>query len=123
MNETELSRLIIEAARQVQESVGAGMDPVVYRNALAYELEHRGLSVSPQIVPPGKYAGVTIKRPEKIDMVVNDQVIVDVRTDSKPLYEAQALAQLRMTGLKLALIANFAEKNIKSGIRRVVNSG
>jgi GxxExxY protein len=122
MNESELGHLIVNAATRVQESMGgAGLDAVLYRNALAYDLEQRGLTVERRTVPPGRYRGVKLARPETVDMIVNDQVIVLCKTDFAPRYEAEALSHLRITGLKLGLILNFGARSVKGAVRRVTN--
>ena len=124
MNETELSRIIADAAQDALRSAGGiGLEADDYRRALAYELKQRGLDVSQQSIPPGTYSGVKIRRTEKIDLIVNDKVIVECRAESKydPVFEAQALAHLRMTGLRMALVVNFGSKPLRDGIRRVMN--
>jgi GxxExxY protein len=122
MNESELARLISEAAMQIHESVGGkGLVMEVYRDALKYELEKRGIKVEKRVIEPGTYQGVKTKQPTLIDVVVDDKVIVDCRVDYKAVYEAQALAQLRVSGLKLALVINFNEETLRNAIRRVTN--
>jgi GxxExxY protein len=95
MNETELSRIITDAAQQAQRNAGGvGLEADDYRRALAYELKQRGLEVSQQTIPPGNYGGVKIRRAEKIDLIVNDLVIVECRAAPHydPVFEAEALA-------------------------------
>lgn len=124
MNETELSRVIMDAARQaLRNAGGAGLEADDYRRALAYELKQRGLQVSQQTIPPGNYGGVRTRRASKIDLIVNDLVIVECRAAPSydPRFEAEALAHLRMTGLRMALVVNFGSHPLRDGIRRVVN--
>jgi GxxExxY protein len=125
MNENELSRLITDAALQVHQSMGGpGLDEAAYRNALTYELQKRGLTVAKRVIPPGNYPGVKMNRPTTLNMVVNDLVVVECKATPtyQAVYEAEALAHLRMAGLKLALVINFGEKSLKNGIRRVVSN-
>nr|PZN54188.1 MAG: GxxExxY protein [Chloroflexota bacterium] len=123
MTEQQLTRLISDAAAKVHEALGGpGLELPPYRDALAYELRQRGLAVEKRTIPPGKYPGVTITRAEPIDMIVNDLVIVEPKVDWKPQYEAEALAHLRMTGLKQALIINFGAHTMRNAIR-IVKSG
>lgn len=124
MNETELSRVITDAAGQALRNAGGiGLEADDYRRALAYELKQRGLDVSQQTIPPGNYGGVKIRRVVKIDLIVNGLVIVECHAAPSydPKFEAEALAHLRMTGLRMALIVNFGSRPLRDGIRRVLN--
>jgi GxxExxY protein len=69
------------------------------------------------------YKGRILARPLRLDMVVNDLIIVDNKAVSEwsPICEAQMLTYLRLTGRKLGLVINFGERYVKNGIRRVVN--
>jgi len=95
----------------------------VYEEALTWELTERGLHVKRQIAIPIPYKGQTLAAPLKIDLVVNEKVIVECKATTKynELFEAQILTYLRLTGLKLGLVINFGEKLVKHGIHRVVN--
>lgn len=124
MNEVELGRLIADVAVQVHQTIGgAGANLAVYRDALVYELGQRGLTVERRIIPAGNYNGVKLTRPKTIDLIVDDRVIVECKAvpKYKEVFEAEALADLRVTGLKLALIINFQETSLRTAIRRVVN--
>ena len=93
------------------------------QEALAWELTERGLHVKWQISLPIPYKGNTLAAPLKIDLVVNEKVIVECKATTKynDIFEAQTLTYLRLTGLKLGLVINFGEKLVKHGIHRVVN--
>ena len=124
MNETELSRIISDAAQTVQRNIGAGgLEADDYRHALTYELRQRGLDVSSRSIPPGNYNGVKIRKTEKIDLIINNLVIVECRAEPRyeSRFEAEALGHLRMTGLRMALVVNFGSKPLRDGIRRVMN--
>ncbi len=81
------------------------------------------MTVRRQVQLPLQYKGRTLAAPLRIDIVVNDKVIVEVKatTQYNEVFESQALTYLRLTGLKLALVVNFGERVVKSGIHRVVN--
>jgi GxxExxY protein len=124
MTENEMSREIYESAIESHRTLGgSGLLESVYEEALAWELTERGLSVKRQISLPIPYKGRTLAAPLKIDLIVNDKVIVECKATTKynDIFEAQILTYLRLTGLKLDLVINFGEKLVKDGIHRVVN--
>ena len=95
----------------------------VYEEALAWELTEKGLDVKRQITLPIPYKGQNLATPLKMDLLVNEKVIVECKATTKynEIFEAQSLTYLRLTGLKLGLVINFGEKLVKRGIHRVVN--
>jgi GxxExxY protein len=122
--EDGLSRIIVESAIEVHRTLGGpGLLESVYEEALAWEMENRGLSVQRQMAVPISYKGRKLGTPLKIDLVANNLVIVECKAtaDYNTVFEAQALTYLRLTGMKLALVINFGEKLVKNGIHRVVN--
>jgi len=124
MTENEISRDIYECAIESHRMLGGpGLLESVYEEAIVWELAERGLNVKRQIALPIPYKGRTLAAPLKIDLVVNDKVIVECKATTKynDLFEAQILTYLRLTGLKLGLVINFGEKLVKNGIHRVVN--
>jgi GxxExxY protein len=123
-DENEISRAVVDGAIDVHRTLGGpGLLEDVYEEALAWELAHRGLSVRRQVEVPVVYKGQQLARPLRLDLLVNGLVIVEVKATTlyNPIFEAQALTYLRLTGLKLALIVNFGERYVKDGIHRVVN--
>ena len=95
----------------------------VYEEALVWELRRNNLQVKRQMELPIKYKDNVIGRPLKLDIIVNNLVIVECKSclGHNELFEAQLLTYLRLTGLKLGLLINFGEKLVSQGIRRVVN--
>lgn len=124
MNENELSQRIIAAAIETHRTLGGpGLLESVYEEAFVWELEQRGLQVERQKLVPIDYKGKILAIPLRIDVLVNNLVIVECKavTEYNPIFEAQALTYLRLTNLRLALVINFGTKYVKQGIRRVVN--
>lgn len=124
MNENELSYHIISAAIEVHRELGGpGLLESVYEEALVWELQQRGFDVERQKTLPIRYKRIQLATPLRIDVVVNDLVIVECKAvaDYNTIFEAQALTYLRLTGLKLALVINFGAKFVKNGVHRVVN--
>jgi GxxExxY protein len=124
MTEDEISFYIVSGAIEVHRMLGGpGLLESIYEEALVWELQQRGLIVDRQKSVPIDYKGRLLATPLKIDVLVNDLVIVECKAtmEYNPVFEAQALTYLRLTGLKLALVINFGMKYVKTGIKRVVN--
>jgi GxxExxY protein len=124
MDENYLSNLIIGLAIEVHQTLGGpGLLESVYEEALAWELRRGNLSVQRQKPIPIMYKDIIIGTPLKIDLIVNDIVIVECKSclTHNEIYEAQLMTYLRITGLKLGLLINFGEKLVSHGIKRVVN--
>ncbi len=124
MNENEISKIIIEAAIEAHRTLGGpGLLESVYEEATAWELTQRGLVVRRQVDIPILYKSQHLTTPLRLDMLVNDLVIVECKasTNYNPVFEAQVLTYLRLTNLRLGLLINFGERLVKNGIRRVVN--
>ena len=124
MTENEISKHIVECAIEVHRTLGGpGLLESVYEEALAWELNQRGLLVERQIEVPITYKGNRLATPLRLDMQIEKLVIVENKTTGQynNIYEAQALIYLRLLDLKLAMVINFGERYVKDGIHRVVN--
>lgn len=124
MLEDQISSHIVTAAIEVHRTLGGpGLIESVYEEALSWELMERWLSVEQQKEIPIRYKNVLLATPLRLDMLVDELVIVECKavTTYNPIFEAQALTYLRLTGLKLALVINFGERLAKTGIHRVIN--
>jgi GxxExxY protein len=123
-DENAISYDIVGAAIEVHRTLGgAGLLESVYEEALAYELMGRECRVERQKIVPINYKGVTLATPLRLDLLVDDLVIVECKAvnDYNKIFEAQALTYLRLMNLKLALVINFGTKQVKNGVHRVVN--
>lgn len=123
--EDRISHIIIGCAIEVHRTLGGpGLLESVYEEALAWELQQKGLAVKRQVVLPIRYKGQDLGTPFRMDMVVEDKVIVECKatTQYNTIFESQALTYLRLSGLKLALVINFGERVVKDGTHRVVNN-
>jgi GxxExxY protein len=124
MTENEISRILVEAAIEVHRELGGpGLLEDVYEESLAEELRLRGVVAERQLPVPIVYKGRVLRCPLRLDMKVEKLVLVDNKavTQWNPVFEAQMLTYLRLTGLKLGLVINFGERFVKDGIHRVVN--
>jgi len=120
----EISKVIVDSAIEVHRELGGpGLLESVYEEAMMEELIRRGMKVERQLPVPIVYKGKTLSVPLKLDLKVNDLVLVDNKAvkEWNPIFEAQMLTYLRLTRLKLGLVINFGEQYVKNGIHRVVN--
>ena len=125
MTENELSAIIVDAAVEVHRELGGpGLLEDVYEEALEEELRLRATLVERQLPVPIVYKGRRLRKPLRLDMKVQNLVLVDNKavTEWNPVFEAQMLTYLRLSGLKLGLVINFGERILKAGLHRVVNS-
>jgi GxxExxY protein len=124
MDENDISRIIVDAAIEVHRTLGGpGLLESVCEEALVEEVRLRGLDVERQQSVPLSYKGRVLATPLRLDLRVNGLVLVDNKAvgEFNPIFEAQMLTYLRLTGLKLGLVINFGERLVKDGIHRIVN--
>lgn len=108
-----LSRVIIDAAFKVHKTLGPGLLESVYEHCLCHEFRRRGVPFQSQLSLPVLYDGVSIETGLRIDLIVDERIIVELNT-------AQLLTYLKLTGLRLGLLINFNVPLIRDGIRRIV---
>ncbi len=122
--ENALAALIVDAAIEVHRTLGGpGLLESLYEEALYQELKLRNVSVQAQVQIPVIYKGYTLRNPMRLDLLVGDKVIIEVKATEQELsvHKAQVLTYLRLTKLKLGLLLNFGQKLLHNGIKRVVN--
>lgn len=122
-DENELSRLILDAAFRVHSAVGPGLLESAYEACLAYELRAQGLKVLTQVPLPVIYREVKLDVGYRLDLLVEDLVVVEVKSVDAPaaIHHAQLLSYLKLSGYKLGILINFNTAHLKHGIKRVVN--
>ncbi|MCJ8154631.1 GxxExxY protein [Chryseobacterium sp. SSA4.19] len=123
MTENELSYKIIGSAIEVHKNLGAGLLESAYELALVYELNKQGLIVQQQVYLPLKYKEININNAYKVDLIINNKVIVEIKSvlDLHPVFHAQLLTYLKLTNIRLGLLINFNTLLIRNGIHRIVN--
>ena len=124
MTENDVSGIIVDRAIEVHRTLGGpGLLESIYEEALAWELLQLNLKVARQDPLPILYKGNRLATPLRMDLVVQDLVIVECKSLAKyhPIFEVQLLTYLRLTGIKLGLVINFGEQFVRNGIHRVVN--
>lgn len=121
--ETETDLLtgkIIGAAIEVHRNLGPGLLESAYEVCLAYELQLRNLKVERQLMLPVIYKGVRLNCEYRIDLLVEDEVIIEVKSvmELAPVHDAQLLSYLKLRGGGRGLLINFNVSLLKEGIRR-----
>jgi GxxExxY protein len=123
MNENAIAKEIVDAAFRIHTALGPGLLESVYRAVLVYELKRRGLRTVTEQPIPVVYDDVQIATGFRADMVVEDKVIVEVKSVEvlAPVHKKQLLTYLRLADKRLGLLINFHVALIKDGITRIVN--
>jgi GxxExxY protein len=123
VTENQIAAQIVDAAYKIHVMLGPGLLESVYLAVLAYELRQRGLAVKTELDLPVIYEKVQIAIGFRIDMIVEEKVIVELKSVEKlaPVHQKQLLTYLRLADKRLGLLINFGEARIKDGIQRVVN--
>lgn len=120
----ELTDAIIAGAIKVHRALGPGLLESAYIACLAYELTRSGLGVSQQQPVPLRYEDVRLDCGYRLDIVVNDYVILEVKSVKHlaPIHEAQLLTYLKLTGYPAGLLMNFNVELVTRGIKRAAQS-
>lgn len=123
MNVDQVTGSIVDAAMKVHTTLGPGLLESVYEKCLKHELIKRGLRVESQIWVPVIYDGVEIEGGYKIDLLVDGQVIVELKVVEQLLevHKAQLLSYLKLSHKQVGLLINFNVVHLRNGIRRLVN--
>ena len=123
MTENAIAKEIVDAAYRIHTTFGPGLLESVYDTVLAFELGRRGLRVVREQAIPVVYENVRIDTGFRADMIVEDKVIVEVKSVEAlaPVHKKQLLTYLRLADKRLGLLINFQVALIKDGITRIVN--
>ena len=115
---------VIHAAIEVHRNLGPGLLESTYEACLAIELTNRSLRSERQRTLPLMYGSTKLEHAYRVDLLVQDSVIVEVKALEQllPVHQAQLLSYLRLARLQVGLLINFNVVSLRSGIRRVVNS-
>ena len=118
----QITEAIIGAAIEVHRLLGPGLLESAYEECLCHELSLRGLSFERQVPLPVIYKGVKLDCGYRLDIVVADQVVVELKTVDAllPVHEAQLLTYLKLSGKRIGLLLNFHVEVLRNGIKRRV---
>lgn len=122
MNENHISKEIIGCAIEVHRQLGPGLLESAYQECLYYELIQKGLMTQKEVPRPLVYKNIKLDHGYRIDLLVENKVVVEVKTvDSfTDVHLAQILTYMKLGDYHLGLLINFHVKMLKDGIRRVV---
>jgi GxxExxY protein len=123
MDINQLSNKVIGAAIEVHKALGPGLLESAYEECLCEELDLRGLQYKRQEPLPLRYKGRKLDCGYRLDVVVENAIVLELKSCEKiePIYEAQLLTYLKLSGLHLGLILNFNVTMMKDGIKRIVH--
>jgi GxxExxY protein len=119
----EVSHAVITAAMKVHSELGAGLLESTYKACLDHELKLAGLRSVCEVALPVVYRGTKLEVGYRIDVLVENLVIVEVKSVDglSPVHHAQVISYLKLSGKSIGLLINFNVVHLKEGIRRFVN--
>jgi GxxExxY protein len=117
-----IGKIIVHSAYLVHSALGPGLLESVYQTCLGYELRKSGLEIAPEVLIPIRYRELNIDAGYRIDLLVNDSVIIENKAVEKilPVHEAQLLTYMKLKGCGLGYLINWNVPVIKDGIKRMV---
>ncbi|HVC57161.1 MAG TPA: GxxExxY protein [Stellaceae bacterium] len=117
-----LTERIVGFAIEVHRQLGPGLLESAYEQCLCYELQQSGLNFRRQVPLPVVYKSIRLDCGYRIDVVVEEQVILELKTVERlmPIHEAQILTYLKLSGLRTGLLLNFNSAVLKDGMRRIM---
>jgi GxxExxY protein len=115
-----IGKIVVDAAFTVHTALGPGLLEKVYQVCLAYELEKRGLRVRREVPVDITYDSIRVKDAFRIDLLVEECVVVELKAEKDhPVFFAQTLTHVRLSGRRLGYLINFHSVLIKDGIKRI----
>ena len=120
--EEYIGKIIVQSAFKVHQALGPGLLEKVYEVCLTHEISKAGLNVRRQVDIPISYDGIIFDEGLRLDLLVEEKVICELKAVDQvnPVWQAQILSHLKLTGLRLGYLINFNVPLIKQGIRRFI---
>ena len=124
MRLNDISGQVVDAAIKVHTALGPGLLENAYEACLKRELEKRGLKAARQVGLPVEYEGETIDLGYRLDLLVENQIIVELKAVERVtrVHEAQLLSYLKLSRKKVGLLINFNVLHLRDGIKRMVSN-
>ena len=123
METNEITGQIIDSAMKVHTALGPGLLESAYEACLAHELKKRGFQIERQKEMPIEYDGEVIDVGYRLDLLVNNTVVVELKAVSEivPIHEAQIISYLKLGRKPVGLLIKFNVKQLKDGVKRFAN--
>ena len=120
----KVTEAIISVAVDVHRALGPGLLESAYEACMVYDLAKAGLKVEQQKPLPIVYRGIKLECAYRLDLMIDNEVIVEIKSVEKllPIHQAQLLSYLKLSECKVGLLINFNVKMLKNGIKMVVNN-
>ncbi|MEG1592330.1 GxxExxY protein [Chryseobacterium sp.] len=120
---TQLSYDIVGCAIKVHKELGPGLLESVYELCLAYELKEKGHLVNQQVTTKINYGKIEIETPLKVDLLVNETIIIEIKTVEKllPVHQAQLMTYMKILKKPQGLLINFYTENITKSMVPLIN--
>ncbi len=124
IDEEKTGKALVNAAYPIHTVLGPGLLEKIYEVCLAHELKKKGFEVNRQVEIPIHYDGLIFKEGLRLDLLINDLVIAEIKAVDtvNPEWEAQIISHLKLTGKRLGYLINFNVPLIKNGIKRFINT-
>ena len=118
----ELSNKVIGCALEVHRNLGPGLLESTYEQCLAYEMKTAGMAFKLQHALPVEYKNIKLDCGYRIDMLVDNSIIIELKSVDKilPIHQAQLLTYMKLADISIGLLINFNVKYLKDGIKRMV---
>jgi len=122
VEEERIGKAVVDAAFAVHKTLGPGLLESIYEVCLCHELKKRGLSFQRQVIVPIVYDDIKFEEGLRLDVLVEDLVICELKSAEvmNPVFMAQTISYLKLTGKRLGYLINFNVPVIKNGIKRIV---
>ena len=117
-----VGRIVVDSAYHVHKELGPGLLESTYQGCLAHELRSRNCTVECELELPVRYKGLDIDVGYRIDMIINDLVVIENKSVKKllPVHEAQILTYLKLSGHRLGYLINWNVPLLRNGLQRLV---
>jgi GxxExxY protein len=121
-DQEDLATALIDSAFTVHQTLGPGLLESVYESCMCIELTKRGIGYERQAPMPLSYAGVTVDGGFRLDLLVENSVVLEIKAVEKllPIHQSQLLTYLRLANLRLGFLMNFNVLIFKQGVKRIV---
>jgi GxxExxY protein len=119
-----IAKEVVDACIQVHRALGPGLLESTYQKCLLYELSSRGLKVTSEVSIPVVYKGVELDCGYRIDILVEDVIVLELKSVEKllPVHSAQIITYLKLANKRLGFLLNFNVSLMKNGLNRFVNN-